>query len=77
MGAVSAERRQDCRRGKHECISAPKRMDSDENGSGGVAVKVGQTLETVKPYECMIWDRGRMGKWDVPEDFAGRTRKGD
>jgi len=21
-----------------------------------------QTLETVKPYECMIWDRGRMDK---------------
>ena len=52
-------------------------MDLYENGGVGGAVEVEQTLETLKPYECMIWDRGTNGSMRCPGDNTGRTRKGD
>ncbi len=46
--------REECRDGRHECIFAPGRMDSDENGSVGGAVEVDADtgdVEVVRVYD--------------------------
>jgi len=45
--------------------SAPARKDSYENRVVAVAAEALHALDMARPYECLIWDRGRKDEWDV------------